>query len=88
MDATESVPLHACNVSQAIERYGDLGRAWVLGLSEGDPLADASAADLARLGWGRGMRMFRAAIQDGIASVDSAPDSLVALFEEVDVVPA
>ena len=34
------------------------------------------------------MELFRAAIEHGIASVDSPPDSLVALFAEVDVVPS
>ena len=87
MDPAESVPLHARHVSEAIQRYGDVGRAWVLGLSEGDPLADAFAADLVRLGRGPGMRMFHAAIEDGISAVGSAPDSLVALFADVDVVP-
>ena len=82
------MPLHARNVSTAIAQYGDVGRAWVRGLSEGDPLADAFAADLVDLGRGPGMRVFRAAIQDGISSVDSPPDSLVALFDEVDVVPS
>ena len=88
MDLADAAPLHARNVSEAVEQYGEVGRAWVRGLREGDPLADAFAADLVRVGRAPGMRMFRAALEEGIVSVGSAPESLVALFAEVDEVSA
>lgn len=87
MTLAESAPKHARNVDEAVACHGEVGRAWVLGLWEGDPLADAFAADLVELGRGPGMRMFRAAIEGGISSIGSPPDSLVALFAELDVVP-
>ena len=58
------------------------------GLWQGDPLADAVVADMFEMGRAPGMRLFRAALEGGISSVDSPPDSLRALFAEVDVVPA
>lgn len=81
-------PTHARNVDEAVARYGPLGRAWVDGLWQGDPLADAFVSDAFELGRSPAMRMFRAAIEGGITSVDSPPESLVALFAEVDAVPA
>ncbi len=87
MSLAETAPSHARNVDLAVERHGDVGRAWVEGLWQGDPLADAFGADLVAMGRGRGMRMLRQAIEGGIGSVEAPPESLVALFAELDVVP-
>lgn len=87
MSLAASAPTHARNVDAAVQFYGEVGRAWVLGLWDGDEMADAFAADLVSLGRGPGMQMFRAAIESGISAVDSPPDSLVALFAELDAVP-
>ncbi len=87
MNLAESAPKHARNVDLAVERHGEVGRAWVQGLWQGDPLADAFGDDLAEHGRGPGMRQLHQALDGGISSVDSPPDSLVALFAEVDVVP-
>ena len=87
MAVAETVPTHARHVDLAVERHGDVGRAWVEGLWQGDPLADAFGADLAVIGRRSGMRMLRQAIGGGIDSVEDPPESLVALFAELDVVP-
>lgn len=87
MSLAESAPSHARNVDEAAAAHGEVGRAWVLGLWQGDPLADAFAEDLVALGRGRGKRLLHAAIEDDISSVDDPPDSLVALFAELDAVP-
>jgi hypothetical protein len=87
MTLAESAPAHARNVDEAVATHGAVGRAWVQGLWEGDGLADAFVADMLELGRAAGMRMFRTAIDSGIASVDSPPESLVALFTELDAVP-
>ena len=55
---------------------------------EGDLLADAFVADFATVGHGRAMKMLRTACRSGIAAVPDAPDSLVALFAELDDVPS
>ena len=87
MSLAGTAPTHARNVDLAVERHGDVGRAWVEGLWQGDPLADAFEADLAVMRRGPGMRMLRQAIEGGIDSVEAPPESLVALFAELDVVP-
>ncbi len=76
------------NADVAIHRYGERGRQWVDGVHSADPLADAVVADFAGLGRGAGMAMFRAALADGIDSVPRAPESLRALFDQVDHEPA
>ena len=87
MTLSGSAPAHARNVDAAVATHGEVGRAWVQGLWVGDPLADAFVADMLELGRAPGMRMFRAAIDRGISSLDAPPDSLVALFTELDAVP-
>jgi len=84
----ESVaPTDIRNVDQALERYGALGRAYLDGMWVGDPLADAFVADMDTIGRGPGMRMLRLALADGIDAVPDAPDSLVALFKQLDTLP-
>ena len=88
MTLAGSAPTHARNVDEAVVAHGEVGRAWVEGLWVGDPLADDFVTDLLGLGRARGMRMLRTAIATGISSVEAPPDSLVALFTELDAVPA
>ena len=54
----------------------------------GDPLADDLVASFERLPPREGDRMLMQAIDSGIDSVDDPPDELVALFEQLDDVPA
>lgn len=53
----------------------------------GDPLADALVADIAKMTSGRGMAMLGRAIRDGIDTVEDAPPSMRAFFEQVDTIP-
>ena len=85
---TPAPPSHARRTDEAIARHGRLGRAWVAGLWQGDPLADAFVADMAELGRPTGMRMLSTALADGVEAVADAPDSLRALFAQLDEVPA
>ncbi|WP_046300404.1 oxygenase MpaB family protein [Mycobacterium sp. UM_Kg27] len=75
------------NADLAITRYGQAGRDWIAGTQLADPLADAVVADFATLPRGAGMAMFRAALQHGIDAVESPPESLRALFDEIDHEP-
>ncbi len=82
------IPTEVRNADLAIARHREFGRLWLDAMWDGDPLADAVAADLAGdLGYGPGMRMLRTAISDGIDAVPDAPDSLLALFAELDREP-
>ncbi len=54
----------------------------------GDPLADAFVADAEVIGKGRAMRMLRTACREGVDAVQDPPASLVALFAELESVPA
>ncbi len=83
-----ALPTHVRCADEAERRFGALGRAWVEGTLQGDPLADAVAADAARLGRGTVMRAVGTALRDGIEAVPDAPDSVRALFAELDDVPA
>jgi hypothetical protein len=79
------LPTHVRCADEAVRRFGDLGRAWVEGTRRGDPLADAVAADAARLGRGAVMRAVTTALRDGVP--DDAPESVRALFAELDREP-
>jgi hypothetical protein len=76
------------NADVAIHSYGERGRRWVNGITMADPLADAVVADFAGLPRGQGMEMFRSAVESGIDTIAAAPESLQALFAEVDNEPA
>jgi hypothetical protein len=79
------LPTHVRCADEAVRRFGDLGRAWVEGTRQGDPLADAVAADAARLGRGAVMRAVTTALRDGVP--DDAPETVRALFAELDREP-
>ncbi|WP_460798353.1 oxygenase MpaB family protein [Nocardioides pacificus] len=81
------VPTSVRNRAEAERRHGDRAAAYFAGMWDGDPLADAFVADFARLGHGRAMRMLRTACREGIGAVADAPDSLRALFAQLDDVP-
>ncbi len=75
------------NVEETRERYGD--RADRLGayLSEGDPLADAVARELASLAPSARARMIDTVLDRGIEALVDPPPSLVALFASLDRTP-
>ena len=75
------------NADLAVARYGQAGRDWIAGTRIADPLADAVVADFATLPRGAGMAMVRAALQHGIDSIEAPPESLRALFDEIDNEP-
>jgi hypothetical protein len=76
------------NADLAIRSYGEHGQRWVDGITTADPLADAVVADFAELPRGAGMEMFRSALDNGIDTIADAPESMQALFAEVDNEPA
>ncbi len=67
--------------------FGDFATTYFGAMWAGDPLADAFVADFAELGHGRAMRMLKQACRDGVDAVPDAPDSLRALFAQLDDVP-
>jgi len=87
MPAPVALPTHVHCAEEAEKRYGDLGRAWLEGMWHGDPLADAVVADLATLGRRRGQDLVARAIAEGVDAVPDAPDSVRALFAQLDEVP-
>jgi hypothetical protein len=83
----DRLPGHLRNADLAVERYGDVGRAWLDGSLQGDPLADAVVADLAPLGRRAGRELVGRAIAEGVDAVPEAPASVRALFAQLDTVP-
>lgn len=81
------VPTTIRRQDEAAQRFGALAAPYFAGMWEGDPLADAFVADLTVVRHGRGMRMLRQACRKGVDAVRDAPDSLRALFAELDDVP-
>lgn len=75
------------HASLAVARYGQAGRDWIAGTQIADPPADAVVADFAKLPPGAGMSMLRTALSEGIDAVETAPESLRALFAEIDDEP-
>ena len=87
MTGPPAPPTSVANAAAARARHGALAEAYLAGMWEGDPLADACADDAARLGPGRFMRLLRQALAEGVDAVPDAPDSLRDLFAELDTVP-
>lgn len=85
--ATAPVPTTLRRHDEAVDRFGPFATTYVEAMWVGDPLADAFVADFAALGHGRAMRMLRSACRDGIDAVTDAPDSLRALFAQLDADP-
>ncbi|MCG5434075.1 DUF2236 domain-containing protein [Mycobacterium sp. MYCO198283] len=67
----------------------DVTRAFIAGLSEGDPVAERFVAETyhGALGARRGRELVERAQRDGIDSVPEAPESMRALFAEFEQVP-
>ncbi|HQR27170.1 MAG TPA: oxygenase MpaB family protein [Nocardioides sp.] len=80
-------PTSLRRLDEAQRRHGERARRYLAGMWRGDPLADAFVADFPAVGHGRAMRMLRQACREGITAVPEAPDSLTALFGELDRVP-
>jgi len=83
-----TVPTSLRQIDRARARHGAFADAYLAGMWQGDPLADAFVADIAALGHGRAMRLLRTACREGIEAVPDAPASLRALFTALDAVPA
>ncbi len=76
-----NLPAARARFGPAIDRLGELF--WV-----GDPLADALVDDFSLLGAGQGFAMLERALATGVGTVPEAPESLRALFAELDHIPA
>ncbi|MEE2034955.1 oxygenase MpaB family protein [Rhodococcus chondri] len=79
------IPRALVNADLAVTRYGDLGRRWLDGMWQADPLADAVVND--GFGSSSATAAVRAALAGGIGAVPDAPASLRALFEFLDDEP-
>ncbi|GAB2985094.1 oxygenase MpaB family protein [Nocardioides montaniterrae] len=84
----QTIPTSLRRLDEARERHGAFTDAYLAGMWQGDPLADAFVADFATVGHGRAMRMLRTACREGIAAVPGAPESLQALMAQVYAAPA
>ncbi|MDN5893623.1 MAG: DUF2236 domain-containing protein [Nocardioides sp.] len=81
------LPTSVRNQDLALRRFGERAATYFAGMWEGDSLADAFVDDFTTIGHGRGMRMLRKACREGIAAVEDAPDSLSAIFAQLDDTP-
>lgn len=81
------LPTSLRRIEEARRRFGAFTDDYLASMWVGDPLADAFVADFAGLGHGRAMRMLRTACREGIAAVPDAPESLRALFAQLESVP-
>lgn len=84
---SEALPTRAVNLAVARERYGDLVDRFLPALMRSDSLADAVAHDFAALGRTQSRSLLDVVLRNGIESAPQAPDSLRALFEQLDHVP-
>lgn len=80
-------PPTVLRMEQARAKFGAFADTYADAVWEGDSLADAFVADFAELGHGRAMRLLRRACREGIDAVPEAPESLRALFAQLDDVP-
>ena len=75
------------NLAEARAKYGDFVDRFLPALMRADPLADAVARDFAAQGRARSRTMLDDALRRGIDAVPDAPESLRALFAQLDHVP-
>lgn len=80
-------PTSLRRLGEARACHGAFADTYLAAMWQGDPLADAFVSDFSNLGHGKAMRMLRTACREGIDAVPEAPDSLRALFAELDDVP-
>lgn len=73
------------NAGLALTRYGDLGSAWLAGMWQADPLADAVVGDPAGPVAGRAVRTM---MEHGVAAVTDPPPTVRALIDQVTAEPA
>lgn len=85
--AATRIPTSLRRVDEARAHHGAFTQTYLDAMWVGDPLADAFVADFPTLGHGRAMRMLRTACREGIGAVSDAPDSLRALFDQLDDTP-
>jgi hypothetical protein len=83
----KDIPTSVRRRDEAERRFGSLATTYFQAMWDGDPLADAYVADFDTIGHGRGMKLLKRACREGIDSVPEAPDSLRALFAQLDTVP-
>ncbi|MEM6292027.1 MAG: oxygenase MpaB family protein [Myxococcota bacterium] len=81
------LPSRAVNLAQARAKHGDFVDRFLPALMRADPLADAVARDFATQGRARSRTMLDDALRRGIDAVPDAPESLRALFAQLDHVP-
>ncbi len=79
-----SVPGRVAQPEVALARYGERAQVFLDALAWGDPTADAVVAELVAMGRGKGMKMIRKGLAEGVGSLEEAPESIVRLFEEID----
>ncbi len=83
-----SVPGRVAHPEAALERYGEQARTFLDALTWSDPTADAVVAELVASGRGKGMRMIRQGLAEGVESLEDPPAAIAALFAEIDDRPS
>ena len=83
----QPAPSSLRRLDEARDRFGDLATSYLDAMHHGDPVADAFADDVVRLGHGKALKMLRTACREGLDAVPDAPASLHALISSVDVEP-
>jgi hypothetical protein len=86
--AVQQAPRRLRRSPEAVRRFGSKAALYAAALRQGDPLADALAADIAGDSTRRIALAFEAALTEGLASVVEPPDSLRAFFDHVEATPA
>ena len=81
-------PLSAERIAAARQRHGNAIDPYLKHLRLGDPIADDLILHFEKLPPGQGFSMLSRALKDGIETIDNPPKPLVALFEQLDSVPA
>ncbi|MEO3782266.1 oxygenase MpaB family protein [Actinocorallia sp. B10E7] len=79
-----SAPGRVAQPEVALARYGERAQVFLDALTWGDPTADAVVADLVAMGRGKGMKMIRKGLAEGVESLQDPPESIKKLFAEID----
>lgn len=83
-----TLPTRVQRLEHARRLYGSRADHYASFYMRGDPLADDLVLAFEALPPGEGQRMFEQALEHGIDTVASPPPALVALFRQIDDVPA